>query len=133
MKNIIIKCPVCDYTKQLSVGTSYLDSKYNLLNEKNENCILNQVTSEKEKNKIRSIIKHGGELKDHYGYKLYYCASCHHIYSKYYFSLGISHDQYIASYNCPVCKKQMQLLKQDQMIDYNCEKCQQDSMMYIST
>lgn len=133
MKNIIIKCPVCNHIQTLSVGTSYLDSKYNLLNEKNANCILNQIDNEKEKNKIKSIIKHGGELNDHYGYKLYYCDTCHHIYSKYFFSLGISHDQYMSKYECPVCNKELKQLNQDQMIDYNCEKCHNDSMIYIST
>lgn len=129
-KNITVLCSECGYNETYRTGTNFLDSKYNLLNKKKDNCILNQV-DEEDKKKILSIMKHGGELKDHYGYELYYCDNCHYLYSKFSFCIEIGNDKYVSSYKCPTCNLSLHKIDTSKMIEYKCNHCKKDSMIYI--
>lgn len=130
-KNIKIMCPECDHEETFKIGMSFLDSKYNLLSTKKENCILNRI-EEQDKTKVLSIMKHGGELDDGYGYELYYCNNCHYVYNKYSFCIGIGKDKYTSSYTCPVCTMKLEKLDKTKMIDYKCKHCKKESMIYIN-
>ena len=129
-KKVNILCSLCKHEEEFKIGTSFLDSKYNLLNKKKDNCILNMI-EEQDKNKVLSIMKHGGELESNYGYDLYYCNNCHYIYNKYSFCIKIGNDQYKASYTCPVCSLKLEKVKKNVMISYKCNHCKKESMIYL--
>lgn len=131
LKIVKVVCPHCHGQEEFKIGTSYRDSKYNLLNQKNEICVINKVKDKKEKEKIRSILKHGGELMDGYGYKLYTCKECNFLCSEYYFDIRIGHDKYVPEYFCPSCKKTLERLDDKKMVDYTCPSCHKESMNYI--
>ncbi len=126
-----VLCPECGDQEVFKIGTSFLDSKYNLLNLKSDHCIIHFIEEEKDKEKIKSIIKHGGEIANHYGYTLYYCNNCHYLYSKFSFRVGIGKEQYEAHYSCPNCHLDLVEANRNNMITYKCKNCKKDSMIYI--
>ncbi len=129
-KKVNILCPLCNHEEEFKIGTSFLDSKYNLLNKKKDNCILNKVEKE-DKNEVLSIMKHGGELEDNYGYELYYCNNCHYIYNQYSFCIKVGNDKYTATYTCPICNLKLEKIEKNVMISYKCNHCKRESMIYI--
>ena len=107
-KNMKVLCPECGDQEVFKIGTSFLDSKYNLLNLKSDHCIIHFIEEEKDKEKIKSIIKHGGEIANHYGYTLYYCNNCHYLYSKFSFRVGIGKEQYDSiNHDCMELRKML--------------------------
>lgn len=52
------------------------------------------------------VVKAGGSLDREYGYKLFYCQTCHAIERHFYFSITYDNEKYTPTYECGKCRKQ---------------------------
>lgn len=131
-KFIKIKCPICEHEETFKYGYDYTDSKYNLFDLTNKNSLLSKITDKKIKERVKSFIKHGADIKDDYGFKIYICDKCNKISSEYDFTLIGYNEIYSEEHKCNTCHNELKELNFNKMFEYNCPKCKKNSLFYLN-
>ncbi|MCL2497434.1 MAG: hypothetical protein FWF06_02335 [Symbiobacteriaceae bacterium] len=102
------KCNDCRYGVEVKEGIGMLFARRNVFNRKDfkrgRKTFLESLTKDFFITiKTFNLMEDGMHPSNDYGYEMYHCPKCHHLESRFFFSMTGRGEQYTPKYRCALC------------------------------
>jgi len=102
---VTIRCRLCDYSKNVLLGSGMRYGSRNLTGFSSPHNILpSLIKSKKIFKSIQDLVeKHGAQLRDNYGHSIYQCHKCKELYGRFFLYLDYPGGNFKPEYQCAKC------------------------------